>query len=137
MHRGCWKSQVRRVSALAEVPGSVVELWADFDPCRDALETEVIREWKEEGGGVQAGALLHWQLQREAGTDGGDLWVSGGREGEGAGGDAHPWRGTAGVSERGEAAGGARVCGTVEWRLGGVCVAGVGVRCGRSGRPCH
>lgn len=63
-------------SALAEVPGSVVELWADFDPRRDALETEVIREWKEEGGGVQASSLLHWQLQRKAGTDGGDLWVS-------------------------------------------------------------
>jgi dienelactone hydrolase len=34
----------------AEVPGSVAELWSDFDPRKDALETEVIREWKEEGG---------------------------------------------------------------------------------------
>jgi len=33
------------------VPQSVQELWADFDPRKDALETEVIREWKE-GGGV-------------------------------------------------------------------------------------
>ena len=34
----------------AEVPGSVQELWADFDPRKDALETEVIREWQEDGG---------------------------------------------------------------------------------------
>ncbi len=34
----------------AEVPGSVAELWSDFDPRKDALETEVIREWKEDGG---------------------------------------------------------------------------------------
>ena len=38
------------LAAAAEVPGSVGELWADFDPRRDALETEVIREWKEEAG---------------------------------------------------------------------------------------
>lgn len=31
------------------VPQSVAELWADFDPRRDALEIEVIREWKEDG----------------------------------------------------------------------------------------
>lgn len=37
-------------AALAEVPGSVGELWADFDPRKEALETEVIREWKEDGG---------------------------------------------------------------------------------------
>ncbi len=34
----------------AEVPQSVEQLWADFDPRKDALETEVIREWKENGG---------------------------------------------------------------------------------------
>jgi hypothetical protein len=34
----------------AESPASVAELWADFDPRKDALETEVIREWKEDGG---------------------------------------------------------------------------------------
>ena len=33
----------------AESPASVKELWADFDPRKDALETEVIREWKEDG----------------------------------------------------------------------------------------
>ena len=33
----------------AESPASVAELWADFDPRKDALETEVIREWKEDG----------------------------------------------------------------------------------------
>ena len=34
----------------AESPASVAELWADFDPRKDALETEVIREWKEDSG---------------------------------------------------------------------------------------
>ena len=33
----------------ADSPASVTELWADFDPRKDALETEVIREWKEDG----------------------------------------------------------------------------------------
>ena len=37
--------------AAEAVPQSVPELWADFDPRRDPLEVEVIREWKE-GGGV-------------------------------------------------------------------------------------
>lgn len=32
-----------------EVPQSVTELWADFDPRRDPLETEVIREFEENG----------------------------------------------------------------------------------------
>lgn len=32
------------------IPQSVKELWADFDPRKDAIETEVIREWKEDGG---------------------------------------------------------------------------------------
>lgn len=32
------------------MPQSVEELWADFDPRKEALETEVIREWKEDGG---------------------------------------------------------------------------------------
>ena len=31
-------------------PQSVTELWADFDPRRNPLETEIIREWKEDGG---------------------------------------------------------------------------------------
>jgi hypothetical protein len=34
----------------AEPPGSVAELWADFDPRHDPLEIEVIREWNEAGG---------------------------------------------------------------------------------------
>lgn len=33
------------------LPQSVEELWADFDPRRDSLEAEVVREWKE-GAGV-------------------------------------------------------------------------------------
>lgn len=36
--------------AANSVPQSVEELWADFDPRRDPLETEVIREWREDGG---------------------------------------------------------------------------------------
>ena len=31
------------------IPQSVADLWADFDPQRDPIETEVIREWKEDG----------------------------------------------------------------------------------------
>jgi len=42
---------VAGADANAPVPRSVAELWADFDPRRDPLETEVIREWRE-GGGV-------------------------------------------------------------------------------------
>lgn len=34
----------------AEPPQSVTELWADFDPRKDPIEVEVIREWKENGG---------------------------------------------------------------------------------------
>lgn len=33
----------------ADVPQSVDELWADFDPRREPLEAETIREWKVEG----------------------------------------------------------------------------------------
>ncbi len=36
--------------AADAVPRSVSELWAGFDPRRDPLEIEVIREWKEDGG---------------------------------------------------------------------------------------
>ena len=39
-----------QAKAAAAVPQSVEELWADFDPRRDPLETEVIREWREDGG---------------------------------------------------------------------------------------
>lgn len=38
------------VAVDGDVPQSVIELWADFDPRKDALETEVIREWKEKSG---------------------------------------------------------------------------------------
>ena len=31
------------------IPQSVADLWADFDPQRDPIETEVIREWKGDG----------------------------------------------------------------------------------------
>jgi len=37
------------VFATEGVPQSVAELWADFDPRKDPIETEVIREWKEDG----------------------------------------------------------------------------------------
>lgn len=35
--------------AAEGIPLSVQELWADFDPRRDPIETEVIRDWKEDG----------------------------------------------------------------------------------------
>ncbi len=38
------------LAADDSVPQSVRELWADFDPRKDPIETEVIREWKENGG---------------------------------------------------------------------------------------
>ena len=43
--------QLAELAVLAaEPPQSVTELWADFDPRKDPLEVEVIREWKEDGG---------------------------------------------------------------------------------------
>ncbi len=36
--------------AAESMPQSVQELWADFDPRKDPLDVEVIREWKEDGG---------------------------------------------------------------------------------------
>jgi hypothetical protein len=36
--------------AAEEMPQSVQELWADFDPRRDPLEVQVVREWREAGG---------------------------------------------------------------------------------------
>ena len=40
----------QQARAAEAVPQSVMELWADFDPRHDPIETEVIREWKEDGG---------------------------------------------------------------------------------------
>jgi len=38
------------VLSVIPAPQSVTELWADFDPRKDPLEVEVIREWREDGG---------------------------------------------------------------------------------------
>jgi dienelactone hydrolase len=35
--------------AVEGIPQSVAELWADFDPRKEPIETEVIREWREDG----------------------------------------------------------------------------------------
>ena len=35
--------------AAEVVPQTVIDLWSDFDPRKDPLEVEVIREWKEDG----------------------------------------------------------------------------------------
>jgi dienelactone hydrolase len=35
--------------AAEGIPQSVTALWSDFDPRRDPIEAEVIREWKEDG----------------------------------------------------------------------------------------
>ena len=40
---------VRPAAPSAGTPQSVAELWADFDPRKDPLEAEVIREWKSDG----------------------------------------------------------------------------------------
>lgn len=47
--------------AGGETPESVAELWADFDPRAGALETEVIREWRE-------GGLVLRSVRFQAGT---------------------------------------------------------------------
>ncbi|VTS08294.1 alpha/beta hydrolase family protein [Tuwongella immobilis] len=42
----------QRISLAADapiVPQSVADLWRDFDPRNDPLETEIIREWQESG----------------------------------------------------------------------------------------
>lgn len=41
---------LHRLLAVESMPQSVAELWADFDPRRDPLEIEVIREWREDSG---------------------------------------------------------------------------------------
>jgi cephalosporin-C deacetylase-like acetyl esterase len=41
--------ELHHLFAAESIPQSVLELWADFDPRRDPIETEVIREWKEDG----------------------------------------------------------------------------------------
>jgi dienelactone hydrolase len=41
---------LHRLIAAEGVPQTVAELWADFDPRRDPLEAQVVREWKEDGG---------------------------------------------------------------------------------------
>lgn len=40
----------RAAPGSAGVPQSVAELWADFDPRKDPIEVEVIREWRDDGG---------------------------------------------------------------------------------------
>ncbi len=35
--------------AAAEPPQSIKELWADFDPRKEPLETEVLKEWEQDG----------------------------------------------------------------------------------------
>ena len=46
----CGLLNLHDLLAAEGVPQSVEELWADFDPRKDPLETEVIREFKEDGG---------------------------------------------------------------------------------------
>lgn len=36
--------------AADQPPQTVAELWVDFDPSKDPLEVEVVRQWKEDGG---------------------------------------------------------------------------------------
>jgi hypothetical protein len=41
---------LQRIFAAEGAPQSVADLWADFDPRKDPIEVELIREWKEDGG---------------------------------------------------------------------------------------
>ena len=34
---------------LKKVPQNVAELWAGYDPRKEPLRTEVVREWEEDG----------------------------------------------------------------------------------------
>ena len=34
---------------IREVPQNVAELWAGYDPQKEPLQTEVVREWEEDG----------------------------------------------------------------------------------------
>jgi dienelactone hydrolase len=34
---------------LPQVPATVTELWADFDPRKESLETKLVREWEQDG----------------------------------------------------------------------------------------
>jgi dienelactone hydrolase len=33
----------------AQVPQTVTDLWKDYDPCKEALEVKIVKEWKESG----------------------------------------------------------------------------------------
>ena len=37
------------VSGEEKAPGTVKELWADFDPRKDALDAKLVREWEKDG----------------------------------------------------------------------------------------
>ena len=43
------KSQVRSGTGSLETPRTVAELWADFDPCKEPLQAQTVREWKDDG----------------------------------------------------------------------------------------
>ncbi len=45
-------------AGATHVPQSVIELWSDFDPRRELLETELIREWRSEGMVLRAVRFL-------------------------------------------------------------------------------
>ena len=38
---------------LKRVPQNVAELWAGYDPRKEPLRTEVVREWEEDGVDVR------------------------------------------------------------------------------------
>ncbi len=37
------------LSPLKKVPQNVTELWSGYDPQKEPLRTEVVREWEEDG----------------------------------------------------------------------------------------
>lgn len=43
------KSQGRCPAGSWETPRTVAELWSDFDPCKEPLQAQTVREWKDDG----------------------------------------------------------------------------------------
>ena len=43
------KSQVRSATGSLETPRTVAELWSDFDPCKEPLKAQTVRERKDDG----------------------------------------------------------------------------------------
>ena len=43
------KSQLPRAAASSAIPRTVTGLWSDFDPCKEPLKAQTVREWTDDG----------------------------------------------------------------------------------------